>query len=209
LEKGKSVIIKQSNAKIRAIINKALAKEGDIILSRSAANIERKVKDLVKTAISSSPEISSLSSGSLKFDFGLTEDPSSQIVNAVVNSVFVDVKKVRATKGKFSGGITINIQPSSFSNLLSLSVATQDIESGGSIPWLNWLLTQGDAIIIADFGVEYGTGTGRSGGATMDEKFAPFRVDPSYSGTVDNNFITRAIQPYLRKISQIVKSELQ
>ena len=201
--------IVQSNARLRAKINKALAAEGNKVLSRSSGRIKTKVKNIVATALAASPELSSLSSGSLKFDFGLVDDPSPQIINAIVNSVNVSVTKIRATGGNFSGGITINIQPSSFSNLLSLSVASQAIESGGSIPWLSWLLTEGDSIIIADFGVEYGAGTGRSGGATMDEKFAPFKVDPSFSGTVDNNFITRAIQPYLRQISQIVRSELK
>lgn len=201
--------IVESNARLRATINKAIAKEGSITLSRYAAKIKTKVKNIVGVALAASPELSSLSSGSLKFDFGLVDDPSPQIINAIVDSVEVNVVKIRATKGRFSGGIRINIQPSSFSNLLSLSVAGQVIESGGSIPWLNWLLTEGDSIIIADFGVDYGAGTGRSGGATMDKKFAPFRVDPAFSGTVVDNFITRAIKPYLRQISQAVRSELQ
>jgi hypothetical protein len=201
--------IVESNARLRSEINKALAKEGNKVLSNSARRIEAKVKNIVATALAASPELSSLSSGSLKFDFGLVGDPSPQIIDAIVNSVDVSITKIRATGRKFSGGVTINIQPSSFSNLLSLSVANQEIESGGSIPWLSWLLTEGDSIIIANFGVEYGAGTGRSGGATMDEKFAPFKVDAAFSGTVDNNFITRAIQPYLKQISQIVISELK
>ena len=32
----------------------------------------------------------------------------------------------------------------------------------------------------------------------------PFRVDPNYAGTADDNFITRAIEPYHDDILNIV-----
>jgi hypothetical protein len=199
--------IVESNARLRALINKALAKDGDKVLRNASRRIERRIRNIVLSALSASPEIASLSGGSLKYDFGLTSDPSDEIVNAVVNSVKVRVKKITSSGGKFNGGITIEIQPSSFSNLLSLTVAQQEI-IGGSLPWLKWLLTSGDSVIIADFGVEYKSGRGRSGGATMSKDLAPFKVDPRYSGTADNNFITRAIIPRMREISSIIKGEL-
>lgn len=199
--------IVQSNARLRALINKALAKEGEKALTKAASRIGSKVREVVRVAISTCPEISSLSSGSLKFDFGLEEDPSLQIVNAIVSSVRVDLSKIKFSGGKFNGGITINIQPSDFSNLLSLPVAEQPVK-GGAIPWLSWLLTSGDAVIIAEFGVEYASGQGRTGGARMSQDFAPFRVDPRYSGDSENNFITRAIAPKIREISSIIRKEL-
>ena len=199
--------IVQSNAKLRALINKALAKQGEDVLARAAIGIQNSVREIVRLAVSSCPEIASLSSGSLRLDFGLEEDPSGQIVNAIASSVVVDVSKIRATSGKFSGGVTINIQPTSFANLLSLSVAEQEIR-GGAIPWLEWLLTAGDSIIIADFGVQYTPGSGRTGGARMSQDAAPFRVDPRYSGNIQDNFITRAITPKLRQISGVIKKEL-
>ena len=89
-----------------------------------------------------------------------------------------------------------------------MPVAQQAIESGGSIPWLKWLLTAGDAIIIGDFGVDYEVGTGRTGGATMKKSEKPFKVNPLYSGDEVDNFVTRAIDPTLREISAIVRKEL-
>ena len=199
--------IVESNARLRAQINKALAKQGDKVLTTAASRIQSKVREIVRVAIASSPEISSLSGGTLRLDFGLEEDPSSQIVNAIVGSVKVEVTKIRATAGRFGGGITINVQPSDFSNLLSLSIAQQPVR-GGSIPWLSWLLTAGDTIIIADFGVEYSSGSGRTGGARMSQDFAPFKVDPKFSGNSEDNFITRAITPKFREISSIIRKEL-
>lgn len=193
---------------MRALINKALAKEGEQVLKKASSNIRKQVKEVVRRAIATCPEIQELSSGVLKFDFGLTEDPSTAIINSVANSTRVSVSKISSRGGSFRGGVRITIQPSTFSNLLSLPVAEQAIEKGGSIPWLKWLLTAGDAIIIGEFGVEYEMGTGRSGGATMKKSEKPFKVNPLYSGDEVDNFITRAIDPTIREISAIVRKEL-
>ena len=146
--------ITTSNARVRALINKALAKEGEKALKGAASNIRKQVKEVVRRAVATCPEMRELSSGTLKFDFGLTQDPSAAIANSVANSTRVSVSKITSTGGSFRGGVKITVQPSTFSNLLSLPVAQQAIESGGSIPWLKWLLTAGDAIIIGDFGVD-------------------------------------------------------
>ena len=197
-----------SNARMRALINKALAKEGEQLLKKASSNIRSKVKEVVRRAIATCPEMQELSSGTLKFDFGLTEDPSIAIANSVANSTRVSVSKITSRGGSFRGGVKITVQPSTFSNLLSLSVAEQAIESGGSIPWLRWLLTAGDAIIIGDFGVDYEMGTGRTGGATMKSSEKPFKVNSLYSGDEQDNFVTRALDPVLKEISSIVRKEL-
>ena len=197
-----------SNARMRALINKALAKEGEKVLRTAASNIRKQVVEVVRRAIINCPEIRELSSGVLKFDFGLTEDPSTAIANSVAGSTRVSISKITSRGESFRGGIRITIQPSTFSNLLTLPIAEQAIESGGSIPWLRWLLTAGDAIIIGDFGVDYEVGAGRTGGARMSESEKPFKVNPLYSGDEQDNFVTRAIAPTLKEISSIVRKEL-
>ena len=192
---------------MRALINKALAREGEALLKKASSRIRSQVVEVVRRAIATCPEIQELSGGSLKYDFGLTEDPSGAIINSVANSTRVSVSKISSRGGSFRGGVKIYVQPSTFSNLLSLSAGQQAIETGGSIPWLSWMLTAGDSIIIADFGVEYETGAGRSGGARMDQTAKPFKVNPLYSGDETNNFITRALQPALKEISSIVRRE--
>ena len=198
--------IVQSNARIRALINKALAKEGNIVLKRVESSIRKQVVEVVRRSMVASPEINSLSGGTLSLDFGLTEDPAIDIINSVVASVRVSVSKIISSRGNFKGGIKITVQPSAFSNLLSLAVAKQAIE-GGELPWLKWLLTSGDSIIIADFDVKYASGAGRTGGARMS-KGGAFKVNPLFSGTVEDNFVTRAIAPNIKEISRIVRKEL-
>ncbi len=88
-----------------------------------------------------------------------------------------------------------------------MPIATQAIKNG-NLPWLKWLLTLGDAIIIADYGVQYGP-FGRTGEARMTRKYAPFKVNTKYSGTADNNFISKALGNYSSEIQQVIVKALQ
>jgi hypothetical protein len=198
-----SIKILDSNATIQKEINIALSGQVNKRLTKAASKVRSQVISVIQTALISSPEISSLSGGTLRGEFGLTSDPSSQLVSAIVDSLEVRVTPVNAN---LNGGFTLVMQPSNFANLFSLSSAEQPIE-GGSIPWLKWLLTLGDSVIIADFGVEFGA-HGRTGQARMARKPAPYKVNSAFSGTPDNNFITRAIDRVFPQIQEIIRRAL-
>ena len=189
-------------------INKGLANIFNKRIFRQANSIESQIKPLVSAALLSSPEIQSLSSGTLRIDFGLTQDPSADIVNAITNSLSVQAQKAVASASGIKGGVLITLQPTDYSNLFSLPSAVQITEKGEVLPWLEWLLTLGQQLIIADFGVEYGP-YGRTGGGRMVEGVAAFKVNSQYAGTIDNNFITRAINPILPQIRNIIIKALQ
>ena len=86
-----------------------------------------------------------------------------------------------------------------------MSISKQPID-GGSLPWLQWLLLEGDSIIIANFGVEYSNeAQGRAGPARMTRQARPFRVNPKFSGTKDDNFITRSLSGRILEIEKAIK----
>lgn len=200
--------LKESARAIALKVNKALAKIFNKRISRQARSIEAQIKPLVSAALLSSPEIQSLSSGILRIDFGLTQDPSADIVKVITNSLSVQARRAVATASSLKGGVLITLQPSDYDNLLSLSVATQITEKGDTLPWLEWLLTLGQEIVIVDFGVEYGA-AGRTGGGRMTKGAAPFKVNSQYAGTSDSNFITRAIEKISPQIQNIIIKALQ
>ena len=202
--------IVQSNAKLRATMNKLLAKEGNRALKNASKRIKRRVKHIFYDAINDCPEILELSGfdGKLRKDFGLSSDPTPEIIDDIVDSAFVEVKRITSSGGTFKGGLTVGLHPSAYANLLGLPQASQLTEKGVLLPWLEWLLFKGDQIIVQNYGVEYGAGFGRSGGARMSEDEPPFKVDPRYAGTVESNFITRAIIPFMPAINRVVKEEL-
>ena len=203
----------ESDREIRGKINKALAREFDNKKKKIKPSILSKLKPIVTTALFNSPEIISLQSGVLRFDFGLTADPGPQIVNAVVNSLQLIVERSTGNANGITGGFTIRLQPTDYANLLSLPVAMQALEIEARIPWLEWLLTAGDMIIIGHFGIEYGAGLGRSGGAHMvplsRAPLGPYKINSAFSGTIDNNFITRAINRASGQMKKVIVGALQ
>ena len=202
-----NIRILESDRQIAALINRGLASAFDRTIRQNVPALRTRIRSIVATALYNSHEIRSLSGGTLMADFGLTSDPSNAIVSSVVSSMSITTRPTTSSSSTIRGGFTLTMQPSDYSNILSLPVSQQIID-GGSIPWLEWLLTLGDAIIIANFGVEYGP-FGRTGRAHMLESAKPFKVDSSFSGTPNNNFITRAIQGASQQIETAIIGVLQ
>ena len=190
--------ILESDSEIIARINRAYVSVLDKHLRESRSKILSELSPVITNALENSPEIQSLSSGALKIDFGLTTNPAGAIISSILSTLSVQINRVKTNGSNITGGLSITMQPQDYSNLFILPAASQAIE-GGSLPWLKWLLTLGDTIIITSFGVEYGP-YGRSGGGRMVSKNRPFKVNSAFSGTIDDNFISRAID---RNISAI------
>ena len=142
----------QNKAEIGKKLDKELAKEVNKKLQKIKPFITRQFKAVLNTALLNSPEVNSLAAGDLKGEFGLDSDPTQELVAAIMATLDVQVKPITSRR---QGGITVILQPNDYSNLLSQPWASQSIKDG-SIPWLKWLLTLGDEIIISDYGVEFG-----------------------------------------------------
>tara|TARA_R100000664_G_C2729213_1_gene120243 strand:- start:98 stop:700 length:603 start_codon:yes stop_codon:yes gene_type:complete len=194
-----NIKIVESERNIVQKANKAMAQHLNKVLPRAARKVRGQVESLFSSALYASPEIASLSNGVLRAEFGLTFDPTNQLVRAIVSSLDMSVDKVN---NKLQGGFTIVMQPTDYGNLLSLPIAYQPVD-GGALPWLMWLLTLGDSIIIGNFGFEVGN-HGRTGRGHMVKTKAPYKVNGAFSGTVDNNFITRAIARVMPEIKEII-----
>lgn len=177
---------------IEAKVNKALSEEINKVISSKKNILLNKCKMLVSSWISSQPEMISIQNGELAGNFGIYPGQGmnalGSIVSAVENSVSVEFKRFTP---KLVGGLEVNFQPSNFLGLINLPQGIVNYENG-SLKWLDWLLTQGDKIIVANYQYNPKTGIGRSGLGNMIPG-GSFRVPPQYSGTTDNNFITRAL----------------
>lgn len=194
MEQSMSISIKllDSVDNIEKKINIAIANEINSLLSRSLTTIQKEVQTLIPKWINDQPEIKALLSRELIGEFGSLISPSSiveAITTSVVNSTMVSFKKFNNKLQ--GGGLDINIQPDSFSNLLGLQEG-HTIYSDGDLHWLEWMLLRGDQIIVVGYEYNPQTGLGRTRLGNM-VKGKGFRVPPQYSGTVDNNFITRSL----------------
>ena len=173
----------------------AIATQFNSSMKSSRSKILDNIKLLIPSWISNQPEMQSLLSGgtsSLVGQFGITISPAS-IVNAIASSIVssTTISIVPYNKKLKGGGIEVNIQPDNFSNLLSLPQG-HSIYRNGDLHWLDWLLNRGDEIIVVGYEYNPQTGLGRSRLGNMKEG-GSFRVPPEFSGTDENNFITRAL----------------
>lgn len=192
---------RESNSQIVDKINTALAKEINIAIKNSIPILRQKIIPVVRLSLAASPEIASLQNGILRAEFGLTSDPTPELIEAILATF--QIRPLYAQKNR-GGGIEIVMQPGDYSNIIGQSFAQQEID-GGSLPWLNWLLTLGDSIIITGFGVEFGSfKTSRTGEAIMSTKVAPYKVNSAFSGTLNDNFITRAVNRVYPQIQSII-----
>jgi hypothetical protein len=193
-------------------INVAISKSINDKLNKNITRIRDKAKNLVKSWVFIQPEIQSLllgGPGSLVGYFGITTT-SQQIVDSIINSVAESIE-VKLTKyaTDLSGGLEIRFQPSSFINLLSIPEG-HTIYGNGDLHWLEWLLNRGDTIIVANYQYNPVTGLGRSGLGVMVSG-GSFRVPPQFSGTSDNNFITRALigKSQEKQIAELLQKVLE
>lgn len=190
-------------SKILGNMMRAYVSDINKYINKSRDKVRRSLKPVIFQAIYTSPEMESVRGGVLKFDFGLPTDPTQEISNAVSESISIDFGLFKYLARKVVGNAAVKIQPTDYLNILSIPSAIVITEKGENLPWLEWLLRYGDSIIIIDFGVEYTEG-GRSGGAIMTTRNRPFRVNSQFSGTEDDNFISRALSRNIKKIEETI-----
>lgn len=177
----------------------AYVKDVNKSISRKLPRVRFVLADTIYKIMHSSPEMESVRAGTLKFDFGLDRDVTFEICSSISRSVSIEFSNFKFQNNRIIGNAQVNIQPVDYLNLLELPESVVITEDGVELPWLEWLLTLGDSVIVANYGVKYTSG-GRSGGAVMTPDNKPFRVDPRYSGTVNDNFIARALNAHSKLI---------
>lgn len=189
------IILTDTDQQIETKINEAIAYHINMSLKKYTLHIEDRCKKLVSGWILSQPEIVSLQSGDSQSLAGLFGVPAGMIpgvVDSIINAVQESIQVMfKVFDEELRGELEIRFQPAGFENLLSLPYGHVFYESG-DLHWLKWLLTEGSSIIIANYQYTAKPGTGRSGLGTMTIG-SSFRIPPGFSGTLTDNFITRAL----------------
>lgn len=169
------------------------------VLKRAAPSIKRRIGDVCEQLIQRTGEYNSLLSGDLLGELGVPDIGRrlDEILDTIKNSCDVQFTPLMQVGGVLNGGLTIGMVRSDFLDILGLPEAAYVTSRGTDIPWLNWILTQGDRIIIMGYDVKIPLTTAaeksksRTGLALMTPGTG-WRVPPAFSGTLSDNFITRA-----------------
>lgn len=187
----------------------AVQKEINQALNKAKVEVVDYLKRAVRQALEDSPEYKSLINGDLSAQFGFVKGQEQSyvdpVIDYIINSIDVDIDKF---KYEIGGGYSIKLIVVDIDELSFIGKATYTSSpSGENIEWLNWLLTQGNKIIIQNFYIRFGQFTSkksRSTRAIMVKKQgaswginSSSKVPSGLSGTVDNNWFTRAISGYM------------
>jgi len=199
-------------SKIEKDMKVALINDLNLYLNKRKDKVASRIKESSRFWLLSQPEIQSLKDTSIQNSLsslfgipvgnegGITET----IVNSVINSIQVKFSKIDKN---FRGSLTFSMQPSDFQNLLGLSAGHVTTEKGADLHWLKWLLVEGDSVVVSGYQYD-ASAIGRSGVGGM-VRGGSFRVPPQYSGTISNNFVTRAFAGKQSEIEKILSEVLK
>ena len=205
-----SIKLLDSVRSIEKKVNAAIAKQANSITSKSDQPSRRKIYSFVYGCIQEQPEIASLRSGgqgSLAAQFGIPAGQESSVADAIVTSIAAATRvNISKFNQKLQGSIEISFQPASFANLSGLPGTVIHTDLGVRLEWLDWLLKEGGRVIIV--GYEYAASSGgRSRGGIMRAGNS-WRVPTQFSGTADDNFITRAFANREKELQGLLGSFL-
>ena len=197
------------------------------ILSRCADEINRRIftgtarndirritQAILEFYIMSQPEYDSLKGGVLKAELGVEDTAAiDRIIKLWVRGVDVVVAPATVVGSKIIGDIIITAIPADYSDVLSSSAASYITDKGETVPWLSWLLLQGDNIVIATHRAVYDPDKSKSSRTGTDIMLPTdtegWRVPPEFSGTVDNNFVTRAVVAALPDLRAALEANIR
>lgn len=154
--------------------------------------------------------------GKLRAELGVADSDSAMnsLVRDWVRSTSVKVAVPRVTGSRIMGTvITMTAIQSDYADVLDRAYASYTTERGQQIPWLEWLLTKGVAIMVASHqtiklpnAVTSRTGTNT---VMVKTKGAGWGVPTEYAGTSENNYAQRAILAARSEIEDLFQTQVQ
>lgn len=208
-----SLKLLEDDASITRLVLENLQDQLQNKIFKALPSISSDIKMLVKNALINEPEYSSLKAGTLKAEFGISNSSAiDSVIDALVNTLEVQSNPVKLTKNSLSGGFVLKmIKSDNISGIIYTDIASViDDVNGYVLPWLEWLLLRGNEIIVRKYSVNYvNSPRSRSGMALMVQSNKSWRVPPNFSGTENNNWITRAISKIDKEIVRIIQSSLE
>jgi hypothetical protein len=187
-----------SSANIAKQINDQLKLQVEKVMSSAISAMREPIKGIVKSALETEPEYTSLVNGELRYNFGIADTSNvDRVIEMLVDTLEITQKTININQQGISGGLEIKmIRSGDFGGVLySEPAQVIDQQRGYSLPWLEWLLLKGNDIIIQNYDVKFGPSpSSRTGNAIMVQSNNSWRVPPAFVGSIENNWITRALE---------------
>lgn len=204
-----SADIVETNDEINTMILEIMADHINDTLNIAIPKITTEIKELVALSLREEPEYQSLLSGRLRAEFGLSDtNMVDNIIDKLVSTIDVSRSTISYNKIGLVGGFTITMMKSDDMNgIIFTDIASVISNDGKHLPWLQWLLLEGNKAIVKNFDVKMGSySQSRSGMAIMVSSRDNWRVPSEFVGTISNNWTTRAIDRIEDKIDTLIEN---
>lgn len=182
---------------LRALANAAIFAAA----SRAVPRIQARLVVLVGDAIRNAPEANSLLGGQLQGELGVVA--VAEAIAAISESVQKGVFVVATEKS-----LQVGILRADLSEVLALAQGRFVSEGGYSIDWLEWLLTAGKELVVADYVFFAGERNRSRTGLGVMKKGQGWRVPPRFAGTAQDNWLTRAISTLEDDLPRVILEEI-
>lgn len=203
----------ESNKQIAQNILKALLPDTTKYLKDIIRYLQNNLPPIVRQAIINTPEYTALLGGNLQYEFGIP-DPSSKLAGLLdiwSTNIKINYSPPTISNSKIKGSFSANMIKVDFSDVLYTDYAiVYDTMRGYTLPWLEWLLLEGNKTIIKNQSVIFGSNKySRTGFAVMRDSSSSWRVPSQYAGTISDNWITRAIDGAESQINSVIEQAMQ
>jgi len=158
----------------------------------------KRIQELFSKLILESDTIKALGGGQLQWEFGFTdiEVRIEDILKQWTSTMQIKHKPLRLTARGLSGGFTISMVKSDWSDVVNreLAIFITD-EHKYHLRWLEWLLTEGGKAVVAEYDFIGKGGLGRLGHGLMikNTRRKRWSVPSAFQGTTNHNFVTEVI----------------
>jgi hypothetical protein len=205
--------ILESDSQIRTLILEAMKDHMQTAINSSSKDIIGQIKIIVLDALKTEPEYESLKSGTLRYELGI---PDTSVVDSVVDKMVdtlrLNTKPVGITNFGLNGGYELTmLESDSIGGIINDEDAfVNDEIRGYKLPWLKWLLLEGNKPIVRQYEVKIGPNkSSRTGAAIMVDSDKNWRVPPEFAGSVTNNWTTRAIDKIEKQILEAIRLSVE
>lgn len=202
----------ETDSYIKDQILQILAKQVEPVLQKAANKSTPKIQNLIEEALKQEPEYSSLISGQLRLEFGIPDSSSvDNIVKKLSETAIISVNNVTIKNNGLAGGLSLTaLERTSMGGLINDANALVNDVKGYSLPWLQWLLYEGNKPIIRNYEVKIGPNpASRTGMAIMVNSDKNWRVPPAFAGTINNNWVTRALDRVSNRVPKIIQENFE
>jgi hypothetical protein len=201
-------LVENDSTIINSIL-KALLPEVDKYFKKSINNLKSSLPLVVNKAITNAPEYSSIQGGILKYNFGIP-DPDNKLAGLIdiwSNNIAINYTQPVILRNTIKCNLSAGMIKIDFSDVLYTDYAIViDNVRGYSLPWLEWLLLEGNKTIIKNQKIIFGPNkASRTGFAIMrDSTTSSWKVPSQYAGTLRDNWITRSIDDAASEIENVI-----